>query len=50
MIRLLIGLAIGAAAMWLYDHWGEITGVIENRDRISGAQKIIDGIQEVARL
>ncbi len=47
MSRILIGLAIGAAAMWLYDHWGQITGVIEHRDQIAGAQKVIEGLEQL---
>lgn len=47
MIRLAIGVTLGAVAMWIYLHREEIGLVYSNRDRLSGAAKIYEGFGEV---
>jgi hypothetical protein len=39
----LLGLLVGAAAMWLWDH----KSLVQNRDKISGANQIIEGAQQL---
>lgn len=45
--KILIALVVGAAAMWLWDHWGQISWLHQNQGKLSGAQKIWQGITEI---
>lgn len=45
--RILLGILIGAVAMWIYDHREEIGLLASNRTKISGAGKVWAGLQEI---
>jgi uncharacterized membrane protein YeaQ/YmgE (transglycosylase-associated protein family) len=45
--RIILGIAIGALAMWLWDHREDIGWFASNHAKLTGAQKIIQGLKEV---
>lgn len=45
--RLILGILIGALAMWVYDHREEISFLSNNKTKISGANKVWQGIKEL---
>lgn len=47
--RILLGILIGALAMWIYDHREEIGLLASNRGKLSGAGKIWAGLKEIAQ-
>lgn len=48
--RLWLGIAIGAAAMWLYCNRDEITALVTHRAEVSGAGKVWSGLKEIGIL
>lgn len=44
---LILGLLIGALAMWLWDHRDEISFLSANKTKISGAEKIYSGLRDI---
>lgn len=44
---LILGLLLGALAMWLYDHRDELNFLSANRTKISGAEKVFSGIRDI---
>jgi hypothetical protein len=40
---LILMLIVGAALMWVIDHWG----LIQNRGKISGANNVLTGINQL---
>jgi hypothetical protein len=44
---LILGLLIGAVAVWLYDHREEIGFLSANRTKIAGAEKVWSGLREI---
>lgn len=47
MIRLAIGIAVGAAAMWLWLNREKIGFVIEHRNQISAAGRLVNDIGDL---
>jgi hypothetical protein len=45
--KLVLGILIGALAMWIYDHREEISFLSSNRTKLSGASKVLQGIKEL---
>jgi len=48
--RLLLGLLIGAALMWAFDHREEITAYVTHKEQVGGASKIWSGLKEIGIL
>jgi hypothetical protein len=40
---LILGVVVGVALMWIYDHWG----LVQNREKISGASDVISGFNKL---
>jgi hypothetical protein len=45
--KILVALVVGAVAMWLWDHWGDISWLNQHKTQLSGAQKVWAGLTEI---
>lgn len=45
--KIILALLVGAALMWIYDHRADISFLATNQKKLTGAEKIWAGIQEI---
>jgi hypothetical protein len=45
--RLWLGILIGAVAMWVWCNREDLTALVTNREKVSGAGKVWSGLKEI---
>jgi len=46
--KIILALLVGAALMWVWDHRADISFLATNQKKLTGAEKVWAGIQEIA--